>query len=97
MFQPARPFFSLLILTVCLFRLVSQLEERVAVVTEEMASLEGVDRRAEELQDKLGKLSRALAAVKVWHQDHAETEEKLAVRRINIFFQNHYIQLWEYL
>ena len=62
------------------FRLVSQLEERVKAVSEEISSLEGVDRRLEELQDKMSRLARQLGGVAVWEQDHASTEEKLAVR-----------------
>ena len=61
------------------FRLVSQLEDRVKAVSEEIQSLEGVDRRQEELQDKMSRLARQLGGVSVWEQDHANTEEKLAV------------------
>ena len=64
-----------------MFRLISQLEDRVKIVSEEIASLEGVDKRADELHDKIMKLNRALIAIKVWHQDHAETEEKLMVSK----------------
>ena len=64
-----------------MFRLISQLEDRVKVVSEEIASLEGVDKKADELNDKIMKLNRALAVIKVWHQDHAETEEKLMVSK----------------
>ena len=49
-------------------------------VSEEIQSLEGVDRRQEELQDKMSRLARQLGGVSVWEQDHANTEEKLAVR-----------------
>ena len=62
-----------------LLRLISQLEDRVKVVSEEISSLEGVDKKADELQEKIVKLNRALAAIKVWHQDHSETEDKLMV------------------
>ena len=60
-------------------RLVSQLEERVQNVSEEISSLEGVDRRLEELLDKISRLTRQLGAVKVWDQDHANSDERLAV------------------
>ena len=66
-------------------RLISQLEGRVKTVGEEISSLEGVDRRVEELADKMARLARQLAAVRVWHQDHAETETKLAVSYNTIF------------
>ena len=62
-----------------MFRLVSQLEERVKTVSEEISSLEGVDRRLEELQDKMSRLARQLGGVTVWDQDHANTDEKLVV------------------
>jgi len=64
--------------------LISQLEDRVKIVSEEIASLEGVDKRADELHDKIMKLNRALTAIKVWYQDHAETEEKLMELRSDI-------------
>ena len=60
-------------------RLVSQLEERVQNVSEEISSLEGVDRRLEELPDKISRLTRQLGAVKVWDQDHANSDDRLAV------------------
>ena len=60
-------------------RLVSQLEERVQNVSEEISSLEGVDRRLEELLDKISRLTRQLGAVKVWDQDHANSDDRLAV------------------
>ena len=63
-----------------MFRLVSQLEDRVKTVSEEISSLEGVDRRLEELQDKMSRLARQLGGVTVWDQDHANTDEKLVVR-----------------
>ena len=63
-----------------MFRLVSQLEERVKTVSEEISSLEGVDRRLEELQDKMSRLARQLGGLRVWDQDHANTEDKLVVR-----------------
>jgi len=64
--------------------LISQLEDRVKVVSEEISSLEGVDKKADELQEKIVKLNRALAAIKVWHQDHSETEDKLMELRSDI-------------
>merc|ERR1719309_612887 len=64
--------------------LISQLEDRVKIVTEEIASLEGVDKKADELHDKIMKLNRVLSVIKVWHQDHAETEEKLLELRSDI-------------
>ena len=63
-----------------MFRLVSQLEERVRTVSEEISSLEGVDRRLEELQDKMSRLARELGGLRVWDQDHASTDDKLVVR-----------------
>ena len=63
-----------------MFRLVSQLEERVKTVSEEISSLEGVDRRLEELQDKMSRLARQLGGLMVWDQDHANTDQKLLVR-----------------
>ena len=48
-------------------------------VGDEISSLEGVDRRVEELAERVTKLARQLAGVRVWHMDHAETETKLAV------------------
>ena len=63
-----------------MFRLVSQLEDRVKTVSEEISSLEGVDRRLEELQDKMSRLARQLGGVRVWDQDHANTDDKLVVR-----------------
>ena len=63
-----------------MFRLVSQLEDRVKTVSEEISSLEGVDRRLEELQDKMSRLARQLGGVTVWDQDHAKTDDKLVVR-----------------
>ena len=62
-----------------MFRLVSQLEDRVKTVSEEISSLEGVDRRLEELQDKMSRLARQLGGVTVWDQDHANTDDKLVV------------------
>ena len=53
------------------------------VVGDEISNLEGVDKRVEELQDKITRLARQLAGVKVWHQDHAETETNLTVSAIN--------------
>ena len=55
------------------------------VVGDEISNLEGVDKRVEELQDKITRLARQLAGVKVWHQDHAETETILTVSGINYF------------
>ena len=55
------------------------------VVGNEISNLEGVDKRVEELQDKINRLARQLAGVKVWHQDHAETETNLTVSGINNF------------
>ena len=48
-------------------------------VGDEISSLEGVDRRVEELAERVSRLARQLASVGVWHMDHAETETKLAV------------------
>ena len=48
-------------------------------VGDEISSLEGVDRRVEELAERVSRLARQLAGVRVWHMDHAETETKLAV------------------
>ena len=48
-------------------------------VGDEISSLEGVDRRVEELGERVSRLARQLAGVRVWHMDHAETETKLAV------------------
>lgn len=64
-------------------RLISQLEERVKVVSEEISSLEGVDKRAEELLVKVARLNQALANIRVWAQDDQETERKITVRREN--------------
>ena len=64
-------------------RLISQLEERVKVVSEEISSLEGVDKRAEELLVKVARLNQALANIRVWAQDDQETERKITVRRVN--------------
>ena len=61
-------------------RLISQLEERVKVVSEEISSLEGVDKRAEELLVKVARLNQALANIRVWAQDDQETERKITVR-----------------
>ena len=63
-----------------LCRLISQLEERVKVVSEEISSLEGVDKRAEELLVKVSRLNQALANIRVWAQDDQETERKITVR-----------------
>jgi len=65
-------------------KLVSQLEDRVKTVSEEISSLEGVDRRLEELQDKMSRLARQLGGVTVWDQDHANTDEKLVELRHDI-------------
>ena len=76
------------------FRLISQLEGRVKTVGDEISSLEGVDRRVEELGERVTRLARHLAGLKVWHQDHAETETKLAVRKetfLITFTSGHYI------
>ena len=62
-------------------RLISQLEERVKVVSEEISSLEGVDKRAEELLVKVARLNQALANIRVWAQDDQETERKITVRK----------------
>ena len=62
------------------FRLITQLEERVKVVSEEISSLEGVDKRAEELLVKVARLNQALANIRVWAQDDQETERKITVR-----------------
>ena len=48
-------------------------------VGDEISSLEGVDRRVEELAERVTRLARQLAGVRVWHMDHAETETNLAV------------------
>lgn len=64
--------------------LVSQLEDRVKTVSEEISSLEGVDRRLEELQDKMSRLARQLGGVTVWDQDHANTDDKLVELRHDI-------------
>ena len=61
-------------------RLITQLEERVKVVSEEISSLEGVDKRAEELLVKVARLNQALANIRVWAQDDQETEGKITVR-----------------
>ena len=61
-------------------RLITQLEERVKVVSEEISSLEGVDKRAEELLVKVARLNQALANIRVWAQDDQETERKITVR-----------------
>ena len=61
-------------------RLISQLEERVKVVSEEISSLEGVDKHAEELLVKVARLNQALANIRVWAQDDQETERKITVR-----------------
>ena len=60
-------------------RLVTQLEERVKSVSEEISSLEGVDKRLEELLEKISRLSRQVEGVKAWEQDHSNIEDKLAV------------------
>ena len=53
------------------------------VVSEEISSLEGVDKRAEELLVKVARLNQALANIRVWAQDDQETERKITVRREN--------------
>ena len=50
------------------------------VVSEEISSLEGVDKRAEELLVKVARLNQALANIRVWAQDDQETERKITVR-----------------
>lgn len=60
-------------------RLVTQLEDRVKSVSEEISSLEGVDKRLEELLEKISRLSRQVEGVKAWEQDHSNIEDKLAV------------------
>lgn len=57
--------------------LISQLEERVELVSEEISNLEGVDRRATELSDRLVRLQRTVGQIVVWQQDHSDTEVKL--------------------
>jgi len=64
--------------------LISQLEDRVSVVTDEVSSLEGVDKRTSELTDKVNKLARALSNIQVWGQNHDETEQKLSELRNDI-------------
>ena len=53
-------------------------------MSEEIRSLEGVDRRLEELQDKINRLAKQLGLVKAWDQDHSDTEDKLVVSYLNI-------------
>ena len=50
------------------------------VVSDEISSLEGVDKRAEELLVKVARLNQALANIRVWAQDDQETERKITVR-----------------
>merc|ERR1712025_302079 len=64
--------------------LITQLEERVTIVEDEINNLEGVDKKVMELQDKINRLGKHLSDVKVWHQNHAETEAKLVDLRQDI-------------
>ena len=64
--------------------MVCKLEERIKLIEEEIINLGGLDRKIEDLQQKISKLARQLSSVKVWHQDHSETEEKLVVSFILI-------------
>ena len=65
--------------------MVCKLEERIKLIEEEIINLGGLDRKIEDLQQKISKLARQLSSVKVWHQDHSETEEKLVVSFIIIY------------
>jgi len=56
----------------------------VKVVSEEISSLEGVDKRAEELLVKVARLNQALANIRVWAQDDQETERKITELRGDI-------------
>ena len=49
------------------------------VVSEEISSLEGVDKKAEELLVKVARLNQALQGVRVWAQDDQDTEGKISV------------------
>jgi hypothetical protein len=55
----------------------------VNVVSEEISSLEGVDKRADELLAKVSRLAQGLKAVRVWAQDDQETEGKITVSSHN--------------
>jgi len=57
--------------------LISQLEERVSVVSHEISNLEGVDRKANQLADRLIKLTRSINSIVVWNQDQADSETML--------------------
>ena len=52
------------------------------VVSEEISSLEGVDKKAEELLVKVARLNQALQGVRVWAQDDQDTEGKISVSLI---------------
>ena len=67
--------------------MITQLEERVNIVEDEINNLEGVDKKVMELQDKINRLGKHLTDVKVWHQDHAQTEAKLVVSE-NFYSEN---------
>ena len=51
----------------------------MTIVEDEINNLEGVDKKVMELQDKIHRLGKHLSDVKVWHQNHAETEAKLVI------------------
>ena len=65
--------------------MVTQLEERVKTVSEEISSLEGVDKRLEELLEKISRLSRQVVGLKVWEQDQNNIDDKLAVSYYSVY------------
>ena len=49
------------------------------VVSDEISSLEGVDKQADDLLVKVQRLSQSLASIRVWAQDDQETDNKITV------------------
>ena len=62
------------------FSLLDQLRERLSRVSSEITSLEGVDRTAADLADRLERLKKDVDEEDVWGKDTAGTRENLKVR-----------------
>lgn len=61
------------------FRLITTIDERERRVTEEISSLESVDKTALDLLDKLKRLQREINNANPWSKDQEETKAKFKV------------------
>ena len=57
----------------------SQLEERIKIVEDEMVNLEGVDRKLEDIDARVKHLEESVNRLDVWDQDHNQVEKTLEV------------------